>query len=123
MGGWREDMVSTGHQVHVACLPSFYREGLPKAPLEAAACGLPIVTTDAIGCREVVRNGDNGLLVPMRDTQALAKALHILISDADFRKRMGKRSRPRAEREFSSEPVIGETLAVYRSLVTAPAKF
>jgi glycosyltransferase involved in cell wall biosynthesis len=114
--GWQEDMVSTWHQVHVACLPSSYGEGLPKALLEAAACGLPIVTTDAIGCREAVRNGDNGLLVPVRDTQALAKALRILISDADLRKRMGQRSRARAECEFSSERVINETLAVYRSL-------
>jgi glycosyltransferase involved in cell wall biosynthesis len=108
-------MVSTWHQVHIACLPSFYGEGLPKALLEAAACGLPVVTTDAIGCREAVRNGENGILVPVRDTQALANALRILISDADLRTRMGKQSRARAEREFSSERVIGETLAVYRS--------
>ena len=117
--GWREDMVSTWHQVHIACLPSSYREGLPKALLEAAACGLPIVTTDAIGCREVVRNGDNGLLVPVGDTQALAHALHTLICDADLRSRMGKQSRARAEREFSSERVISETLAVYRALADA----
>ena len=119
--GWREDMVSTWHHAHIACLPS-YREGLPKALLEAAACGLPIVTTDAVGCREVVRNGDNGLLVPVGDAQALAQALHILIADADLRRRMGKQSRIRAEREFSSERVVSETLAVYRSLVTMSAK-
>jgi glycosyltransferase involved in cell wall biosynthesis len=113
--GWQEDMMSTWHQVHIACLPS-YREGLPKALLEAAACGLPIVTTNAVGCREVVRNGDNGLLVPMRDTPALADALRILISRSDLRTRMGKQSRARAEREFSSERVTSETLAVYRSL-------
>jgi glycosyltransferase involved in cell wall biosynthesis len=114
--GWQEDMVSTWHKLHVACLPSFYREGLPKALLEAAACGLPIVTTDAIGCREVVRDGDNGLLVPIRDTQALAHALRIMISDADLRRRMGNQSRARVEREFSSERVISETLGVYRAL-------
>jgi glycosyltransferase involved in cell wall biosynthesis len=111
--GWRENMISTWHQVDIACLPS-YREGLPKALLEAAACGLPIVTTDAVGCREVVRHGDNGLLVPVGDAQALANSLCILISDADLRKRMGKRSRARAEHEFSSERVIGETLEIYR---------
>jgi len=109
-------MVSTWHQVHIACLPSSYGEGLPKVLLEAAACGLPIVTTDAIGCREAVRDGDNGLLLPIGDVPALADALRILISDADLRTRMGKRSRARAEREFSSERVISETLAVYRSL-------
>jgi len=121
--GWQENMISTWHQVHIACLPSSYGEGLPKALLEAAACGLPIVTTDAAGCREVVRNGDNGMLVPVGDALALAKALRILISNADLRRRMGKRSRARAEREFSSERVISETLAVYRCLMTAPAKF
>jgi glycosyltransferase involved in cell wall biosynthesis len=114
--GWQEDMISAWRQVHVACLPSSYREGLPKALLEAAACGLPIVTTDTVGCREAVRNGDNGFLVPASDVQALADALNILISDADLRKRMGKQSRRRAEREFSSEQVNSETLAVYRSL-------
>jgi glycosyltransferase involved in cell wall biosynthesis len=84
--------------------------------IEAAACGLPIVTTDTIGCREVVQNGVNGLLVPAGNPPALAKALHILIADADLRKRMGKQSRLRAEREFASGRVIRETLAVYRSL-------
>src|SRR5258707_5807524 len=113
--GWEEDMVWTWHQVHIACLPS-YREGLPKALLEAAACGLPIVATDAVGCREVVRDGDNGLLVPIGDVQALAGALRTLIFDASLRRRMGEGSRVRAECEFSSERVIGETLAVYRSL-------
>src|SRR5215471_4775206 len=113
--GWRENMISTWHQVHVACLPSSYGEGLPKALLEAAACGLPIVTTDAVGCREVVQYGDNGLLVPVGDAQALADALRTLILDADLRTRMGQRSRARAEQEFSSERVIGETLQVYDS--------
>lgn len=113
--GWEEDMVWTWHQVHIACLPS-YREGLPKSLLEAAACGLPIVATDAVGCREAVRNGGNGLLVPVGDVQALADALRTLICDADLRTRMGAESRVRAESEFSSERVIAETLAVYRSL-------
>jgi glycosyltransferase involved in cell wall biosynthesis len=113
--GWREDMAAVWRQVHIACLPS-WREGLPKALLEAAACGLPIVTTDTVGCREVVRNGDNGLLVPVGDAAALAKALRVLISDADLRDAMGKKSRAMAEREFSSERVIRETLGVYESL-------
>ena len=108
-------MIWTWHQVHIACLPS-YREGLPKALLEAAACGLPIVTTDAVGCREVVRNGGNGLLVPVGDARALADALRTLIFDADLRRQMGEESRARAEREFCSERVISETLAVYGSL-------
>lgn len=116
---WLEDMTLTWPQVHIACLPS-RREGLPGALLEAAACGLPIVTTDAAGHRDVVENGDNGLLTPVGNVPALAKALSILIADAGLRSRMGKQSRSKAEREFSSKQVIGETLAVYRSLLPCP---
>ncbi|MHB1174514.1 MAG: glycosyltransferase [Sulfuriferula sp.] len=100
---------------HIACLPS-YREGLPKSLLEAAACGLPIVTTDAPGCREIVRDGDNGFLVPVRDAQALAIALRSLIDNPVLRAEMGLRSREIVLAEFSREQVIAETLAVYREL-------
>jgi len=72
--GWREDMVEVFQRCHLVCLPS-YREGLPKALLEAAACGRAIVTCDVPGCREVVREGDNGLLVPPRDSASLVMAL------------------------------------------------
>jgi len=111
--GRREDMPVVLQAAHIACLPS-YREGLPKSLLEAAACGLPIVTTDAPGCREIVRDGVNGLLVPVRDAPALAAALGKLIGDAELRRRMGEQSRARAETEFGLETVITQTLAVYR---------
>jgi glycosyltransferase involved in cell wall biosynthesis len=116
--GRRDDIPALLHAAHIACLPSYYREGLPKSLLEAAACGLPIVTTDAPGCREVVRDGDNGLLVPVRDVDALALALSKLIDDADLRQRMGLRSRQRAEAEFSLHTVIADTLAIYREQQT-----
>jgi glycosyltransferase involved in cell wall biosynthesis len=111
--GRREDMPAVLQAAHIACLPS-YREGLPKSLLEAAACGLPIVTTDAPGCREVVRDGVNGFLVPVRDAAALTAALRKLIDDAELRCRMGEQSRLRAETEFGLETVIAQTLAVYR---------
>lgn len=111
--GSREDMPAVLRQAHIACLPS-YREGLPKSLLEAAACGLPIVTTDTQGCREVVTDGDNGFLVPVKDVPALAAALRRLILDARLRRLMGGRSNARALAEFSQEKVIEETLAVYR---------
>jgi glycosyltransferase involved in cell wall biosynthesis len=111
--GRRDNMPAVLQAAHVACLPS-YREGLPKSLLEAAACGLPIVTTDAPGCREVVRDGVNGLLVPVRDAPALAAALGKLIGDAELRRRMGEQSRARAETEFGLATVITQTLAVYR---------
>jgi glycosyltransferase involved in cell wall biosynthesis len=112
--GWRNDMVEVYRQCHLVCLPS-YREGLPKALIEAAACGRAIVTCDVAGCREVVRDGDNGLLVPVRDSAALAAALRRLIEDAGLRSRMGQRSRERAVAEFSLQRVIADTLALYRS--------
>ena len=112
--GRREDMPAVLQAAHIACLPSFYGEGLPKSLLEAAACGLPIVTTDAPGCREIVRDGVNGLLVPVRDVDTLVGALRKLIDDAALRQRMGEQSRLRAETEFDLETVIAQTLAVYR---------
>lgn len=113
--GRRDDMAGLLRSAHVACLPS-YREGLPKSLLEAAASGLPIVTTDAPGCREVVRDGVNGLLVPVRDAAALAEAMRKLIDDPALRRRMGEQSRLMAETEFGQETVVAQTLAVYREV-------
>ncbi len=109
--GRRDDMPAVLSQAHVACLPS-YREGLPKALLEAAANGLPLVATDVPGCREIVRDGDNGLLVPARDPQRLAEAIARLAGDAALRERMGRRSRELAA-EFGLDTVIRTTLALY----------
>ncbi len=113
--GHRTDMPAVLAASHVACLPS-YREGLPKALIEAAAAGRPIVATDVPGCREVVRSEENGLLVPVRDSEALAAGLHRLIDDPGLRARMGARGRAMAEAEFSIERVVGETLELYRRI-------
>lgn len=114
--GHSEDMAATLSQAAIVCLPS-YREGLPKALLEAMACGKPCVTTDAPGCREAVRHEDNGLLVPVKDAAALASAIGRLLDHPDQRQRMGARGRERAIGEFSQEKVIQETLAVYREVL------
>jgi glycosyltransferase involved in cell wall biosynthesis len=114
--GQRDDMPTLFRSAHIVCLPS-YREGLPKALLEAAASARAIITTDVPGCREVVREGDNGLLVPVRDALALATALRRLCVDAAERARMGARSRARAEAEFSVERVAGQTMHVYDELL------
>lgn len=109
------DMPATLAQAHIVCLPS-YREGLPKVLLEAAACGRPLIATDAPGCREIVRHGENGLLVPLRDAASLANAIEHLLGDADLRRAMGQRGRNRAVSEFSETMVAQQTLAVYREL-------
>jgi glycosyltransferase involved in cell wall biosynthesis len=113
--GWKENMEQVYAQAAIVCLPSFYREGVPKVLIEAAACGRPIVTTDMPGCREVVRHGENGFLIPVRDAGALAKALLDLIKSPSTRREMGITSRIIAEKEFSMELVISQTLAFYQS--------
>jgi glycosyltransferase involved in cell wall biosynthesis len=110
--GQRDDMANVFQGTHVACLPS-YREGLPKVLVEAAASGRAIVATDAPGCREVVRDQWNGLLVPVRNAAALAEAIGRLLADPAERARMGARGRERVEHQFSDRHIIRETLAVY----------
>jgi glycosyltransferase involved in cell wall biosynthesis len=112
--GWMEKMNEVYAQAAIVCLPS-YREGLPKTLIEAAACGRPIVTSDVPGCREVVRHGENGLLVPVRDVGALAEALFDLVKNPQTRSQMGIRSRAIAEKEFSMELVISQTLSLYQT--------
>jgi glycosyltransferase involved in cell wall biosynthesis len=110
--GHREDIADLLQQATIACLAS-YREGLPKSLLEAAACGLPIVTTDTSGCKEVVRHGDNGLLVPVQDAPALAAAIMRLLADPLLCQEMGRRGRKRAEEMFGLGAVIAQQLALY----------
>jgi len=112
--GYREDIPSIIEKSHVVCLPS-YREGLPKVLIEAAACGRPIVTTDTPGCREIVQDGINGFLVPIRDDKALAAALHRLIIDPKLRNEMGKKGRELVLNEYTVDKVVEETLALYRA--------
>lgn len=106
-------------QVDIVVLPS-YREGLPKSLIEAAACGLPLVTTDVPGCREVVRNEVNGLLVPPQDSDALAGAIARLSEDAELAQRLGDAARVTALSTFDEKIIIGSTIAVYRELLGLP---
>jgi glycosyltransferase involved in cell wall biosynthesis len=101
--------------VDIVVLPS-YREGLPKGLIEAAACGLPLVTTDVPGCREVVSDGVDGLLVPARDSEALASAIARLCRDPSLRFRLGQAARQKVLAEFDESIVIEQTMAVYREL-------
>ncbi len=98
-----------------------YREGFPRSAMEAAAMGLPIVTTDVRGCRNVVDDGVSGLLVPVRDAAALASAIGSLVADPARRAAMGAASRAKAVREFDQQRVIDITLGVYDDLLRAAA--
>lgn len=114
--GKREDMPWILIQSHIVCLPS-YREGLPKSLLEAASCGRPIVTTDVPGCREIVHDGDNGLLVEARNAAALADALAKLLANPELRQQMGQRGRERVLNEFSQEIIVAQVLTLYREVL------
>ena len=114
--GWQDDMPSTLSQADIFCLPS-YREGVPNALIEACACGLPIVTTDVPGCRDVVTHGLNGLLVPVADASMLADALENLLGDANLRHSMGIAGRQIAVNSFSLNKVNSETLSIYEKIL------
>lgn len=114
--GLQSDMKSILGNSHIFAFPSYYREGVPKSLIEACAVGRPIVTTDSIGCRDVVFDGENGYLVPVCDSRALADKLRVLLEDKALRERMGRAGRAKAEKEFGLESVIQKHLEIYRSL-------
>lgn len=97
------------------CYPSYYGEGVPKVLLEAAAIGRPIITTDHAGCREAVRDGQNGLLVPIKDANACAEAIIELLSDRAKCASMGSASRKMAEEIFDVRLIVKTTLSVYQT--------
>jgi len=111
--GLRSKMENIFTQSHIVCLPTMYREGVPKVLIEAASCGKPIITTDSPGCREIVQDGINGILVPTKDSKALEKAILKLVKSPNLRETMGKKGRDLVLREFSLEIVNKETLSVY----------
>jgi len=112
-----EDVRTVWRDAAIAVFPSTYGEGLPKALLEAASCGRPIVAADMPGSREVVRHGETGLLVPPGDVARLAEAIAVLAGDPARREAMGRAGRVLVEREFAENIVAGQTLALYRTIL------
>jgi len=120
--GPRADVPALLAASDVFALPSYYREGIPRALLEAGAMGLPLISTDMPGCREVVRDGWNGLLVPPRDARALAEAVCALLDlGADGRAEMGERARRHVEEQFTLDAVADAYAEIYRRLLDATA--
>jgi len=115
--GQYDDIPGVWRSSHIAVLPSSYGEGVPLSLIEAAASGRPIVTTDAPGCKEIVRDGYNGFLVPVHDAGALAAAMRKLIENRDLRVAMGERGRTLVEEEFSQRIVVDKTLDLYTALL------
>jgi len=114
--GYQKDMVAVYQEADIVVLPS-YREGMPKTLLEACAMGKPIITTDAIGCRECVDEGVNGFKVPVKSSVELAEAIIKLVDNDKLRFEMGKQSRLKAIKEFNQEGVIAKHLEIYENLL------
>jgi glycosyltransferase involved in cell wall biosynthesis len=119
--GRTDDVAGVWRNHHIAMLLS-HREGLPRTLVEAAACGRPIIATDVTGCREIVREGSEGLLVPPHDPAAAARAIARLAGDPALRRRLGRNARTRFEERFTEAAVMRAVGALYASHATgAPA--
>ncbi len=108
------DMPALFKSATLIVYPSYYREGIPKVLLEAAAMGKAIITTDHPGCREAVNDTVNGLLTPIKDAKSTANTVEKLLKDQKLRIKMGKESRKRAENEFDVRIIVKETLKLYK---------
>jgi glycosyltransferase involved in cell wall biosynthesis len=113
--GMRTDVDELYRAMDIFVLPS-HREGFPRAAMEAAAMGLPVVASDIRGCREVVDHGVNGLLFPVRDAQALEAAIKKLGEDDAARARMGEAGPRKARTSFDEDQVVAIVLDTYRRL-------
>jgi glycosyltransferase involved in cell wall biosynthesis len=115
--GRQDDMPDILARSNLVVLPTTYGEGVPKILLEAAAVGRALIATRIPGCSDIVRHGENGLLVPVKNVNALAAAIEVLIEDRWLRMRMGKCGRAIVEAEFSEKLVVAETFKVYNALL------
>lgn len=111
--GYRNDMPSILKKAHICCLPSFYREGLPRFLIEGVCCGLAVVTTDTVGCREVVVD-NNGFLIKPHDVDSLVSAINKLVNNPTLLREMGSRSRHVALKLFNTNLICQQTLDVYQ---------
>ncbi|GAA0584752.1 hypothetical protein GCM10009099_23110 [Caenispirillum bisanense] len=118
--GPRRDIPKVWAESHIAVLAS-YREGLPRSLLEAAACGRPLVTTDAPGCRELVSDEGIGLRVPAGNAPALADAIRLLVHDPDRRRKMGDEARRRIETVYGDGPIFAAFLRLYEEVAPGSA--
>jgi glycosyltransferase involved in cell wall biosynthesis len=118
--GRTEDVARVWREHHIALLLSYYREGVPRTLIESAAAGRPIVTSDAVGCRELVRDGKEGFLVPLHDVDAAARALVRLARDRALRVRLGTAAHARFHEQFTEDAVKGGVGRLYRSMVARP---
>lgn len=115
--GSSDNMSETLNKVDIMVLPSYYREGIPKVLIEALSKGLPVITTDNVGCRETVEDGKNGYMIPVKDVVALSTAMEKIIQlSPEQREEMGKYSRQKAINEFDEKNNHLKYIDVIKSL-------
>ena len=113
--GFQKDIYSVLKSCHIMCFPSFYMEGLPKSVIDAEASGLPVITTNWVGCRDTVEEGYNGFIVSPKNAEAVAEKISWLVDNPDKRRKMGQNARTYAEKYFSIQEVIKKHLEIYSS--------
>lgn len=113
--GFVDDIASLLKESHVAVLPSYYPEGVPLFLIEAAACAKAAITCNTPGCSDIVVDGETGLLVPPRNSEALFQAMQFLMDSPERRQKMGIQARSRCESAYSAQAVGQATLNFYSS--------
>jgi glycosyltransferase involved in cell wall biosynthesis len=111
--GHQDDMPEIYARSMMVVLPTTYREGIPRTLIESAASGRPLIATDMPGCREVIQDGINGLLVPPNDPARLAGAIEKLLENSELRSSMGQAGRQMVIEKFSNQRIVEETLRLY----------
>jgi len=114
--GRREDVHHLMAAANTVVTPTYYREGLPRTLLEAAASGLPLIGTDMPGVREAISDDYNGILIPTRNSNAISNAVERLADNPDLARKYGEASLDRARSEFDHRRVVGAYLKLYDEL-------
>ena len=115
--GWRNDVPKLLSIIDLFCLPTYFHEGMPRSILEAMATGKPVVATNTRGCREEIIDGVTGLLVPIKDTKALSRAIIKILSNEQLSEKMGEAGRQRVIKNFDEKKVLAKELKIYRQLI------
>jgi glycosyltransferase involved in cell wall biosynthesis len=116
--GYCSEMPDLLNRVDIAVLPTHYNEGLPRFLVEAAATGLPLISTDLDACRRVVESGRNGIIIPRKSPTHLAEAVEKLVRNPSLREAMGKASREKVLSEFAEREVVEEWIDLYDQLLS-----
>jgi glycosyltransferase involved in cell wall biosynthesis len=115
--GYRSDMNNIIPKANIVVLPSYYGEGLPKVLIEAAACGRVVITTDHPGCKDAITQ-KTGVLIPIKNSEALADAIRDLLQNPQKAIKMGEAGRELAEQNYSIEKVCKKHIKIYKDLLT-----